>query len=96
MGKRRKLGKAEKALRDLGKTIDDLIDKTKDSKGEMKTEMDKRIDELKKSRDSLEERLKNFKEDHSEDIEKFENYMEQTAEEVKTTMEKFFSKFKKK
>lgn len=95
MAKKEQHGKVEKTLQEMGKAIDELIDKAKNSKGDIKEEMDKRVEELKKSKDSLEEKYKEFKEGHSEDIEKFEGYMQKSADEVKTTMNKLFSKFKK-
>ena len=95
MAKKVQQGKVEKALQDMGKAIDELIDKAKNSKGDIKVETDKRIKELKKDRDSLEEKYKNFKEGHAEDFEKFETYMQKSADEVKSTINNLFSKFKK-
>jgi len=95
MAKKTQHGAAEKTLQEMGKAIDELIDKAKNSQGDIKEEVNKRVEELKKSKDSLEEKYKEFKEGHSEDIEKFESYMQKSADEVKSTANKLFSKFKK-
>ncbi len=88
----KKVGKAEQILRDLGKTIDELIQKASGSSGDMKSEMKKRIDELKKDRDTLEKDLNRFKDEHNEDFERLENSVQKAADEIKETLQKFFRK----
>ena len=57
-----KMGQAEKVLRDLGKSIDDLFSKSKNSSEDIKKEFDERIEELKRNKKTLEEKFASFKE----------------------------------
>ena len=90
--KKEQTGTAEKLLKDLGRSIDELIAKAKDSKGDFKKEFKERIDELKKNRDTLDAEFKQFREDHAHDFEKFENSIQKVADEVKETLKKVFKK----
>jgi len=94
--KKAKLGKAEQILRDMGKSIDELIEKAKNSKGDLKNEMSERIDELKRNRETLESKFKSFREDHAQDFDRLENSLQKAADEVKETLQNFFKKSKEK
>jgi dsDNA-specific endonuclease/ATPase MutS2 len=90
-----KTGKAEKLLQDLGKSIDELIDKAKNSKGTFKLELDKRIEELKKNKATLEKEIEEFRKEHAGSIDKFEKSIQKAAGDLKKTVENLFSKSKK-
>lgn len=89
------MGQAEKAFRDLGKSIDDLFSKSKDSKADIKKELDERIEELKRNKKTLEEKFSSFKEEHADEFEKFETKLQEVADEVKEAFDKLFKKEKK-
>jgi vacuolar-type H+-ATPase subunit I/STV1 len=94
--KEEKPGKIEKVLQELGKSIDELVVKARNSKGPVKKEMDNRIEELKRNKKTLEKEFEKFKKDHSGDIDKFEKSVKKTAGEVKKSVGDIFSKLKKK
>ena len=94
MGKT-KMGQTEKVLRDLGKSIDDLFAKSKNSKEDVKKELDERIEELKRNKKTLEEKFSSFKEEHADEFEKFETKLQEAADEVKEAFDKLFKKEKK-
>ena len=90
-----KTGKAEKVLKELGKSIDELIEKAKNSKGSLRKEMDGRIEELKRNKKTLESEFEKFRKDHSGDMDKFEKTVQKTAGEVKKSLENIFTRKKK-
>lgn len=90
-----KSGQAEKILRDLGKSIDDLISKSKHSSGEFKKEFDERLEELKRNKKTLEEKFSSFREEHAGEIENFENKLQEAFNELKEAFDKLFKKEKK-
>ena len=94
--KKEKSGKVEQVLQELGKSIDELVNKARNSKGSAKKEMDSRIEELKRNKKTLEKEFEKFKKEHSGDIDKFEKSVKKTAGEVKKSVEDIFSKLKKK
>jgi uncharacterized protein YukE len=89
-------GKAEQILRDLGRAIDELIQKAKKSEGKSKEEFQKRIEELKRNRQTLERDFKQFREQHADDFEKFEKSVQKAADEVKETINRVFKTSKDK
>jgi dsDNA-specific endonuclease/ATPase MutS2 len=92
---KKKIGQAEKILRELGKSIDDLISKSRNSKGDIKKEFDERVEEIKRNKKTLEKKLAAFKEEHAEDFEKFELKLQEAVNEVKEAFDKLFKKQKK-
>ena len=90
-----KMGRAEKVLRDLGKSIDDLFAKSKNSTNDVKKEVDERIEELKRNKKTLEEKFASFKEEHADEFEKFETKLQEATDEVKEAFDKLFKKEKK-
>ena len=88
----KKTGKAEEILRDLGRTIDELIRKAGDSSGDMKEDIKSRVEELKKNRDTLEKDLNRFREDHSGNFERLEKSVQRAADEIKQVLQDFFRK----
>ena len=87
-----KTGKVEKVLQELGKSIDELIEKAKTSKGPVKKEIDSRVEELKRNKKTLEKEFEKFKKEHSGNMDKFEKSVKSAAGEVKKSFEHMFSK----
>jgi hypothetical protein len=88
------MGQAEKIFRDLGKSIDDLFSKSKDSGDDIKIEFDKRIEELKRNKKTLSDKFDSFKEEHKDDFEKFESKLQEAGDEIKEAFDKLFKKQK--
>lgn len=88
-------GKVEKVLQDLGKSIDELISKAKNSKGSFKKELEVRIEELKRNKKTLETEFEKFRKEHASDMDQFEKSAQQAAAEVKKSIDNLVSKFKK-
>lgn len=87
--------KAEIFLRELGKKIDDLIEKSKESTGELGVEIEKRIEELKRSRDKFEEDIQNFTSNKDGKWSQVEIQLKKAAEELKKAFDLVIKKAEK-
>ncbi len=85
-------GKAEKVLSDLGKKIDELIKNSFQEKGELKEEINNRIEELKRDKEKLESELKGFISRNEGKWKEAEIYLKRAAEELKKALEVVFQK----
>lgn len=85
-------GKVEKTLRDLGKKIDELINKSLHEKGDLKEDLNKRIEELKRNKETLETELKDFMSRNEGKWKEAEVYLKRAAEELKKAIEVVFQK----
>ncbi len=81
----------EDLFRDLGKKIDQLIERGKMSSEDVRDELDKRMDEIRKNKEKLEEDFKNFTGD-KEKWKAVENSLENAAKELKKAVETAFGK----
>lgn len=84
------MNEAEKILRDLGRKIDDLIDRAKS--GEIKEDMDEMIESLKKQRDKFEEKVKDMKEKNDPKIQEAKTHLRKAMEEMNQAFHKMFRK----
>ncbi|MDQ3536959.1 MAG: hypothetical protein M3421_15185 [Bacteroidota bacterium] len=83
-------GKAEKILRDLGKKIDELINKSFQEKGELKEDINSRIEELKRDKEKLEKEMKDFVSRNEGKWKEVEVYLKRAAEELKKALDVVF------
>ncbi len=81
----------EDLFKDLGRKIDQLIERGKMSSEEVRDELDKRMDEIRKNKEKLEEDFKNFTGD-KEKWSAVENSLENAAKELKKAVETAFKK----
>ena len=83
-------GKVESLLTELGKKIDTLIEDAKEASGDVKEEVNQKIDELKERKEKLEEEFEDFKKD--ERWQEAKTHFASAAVELKLAMEKVFKK----
>lgn len=86
-------GKAEKAFKNIGKKIDELLADLRDASTHAEGEYSDRIDELKRSGEKLKEEFGNFKDKHQDRIDEVEANLKKAGEDLKNA---FTSAFKKK
>lgn len=82
--------KTKKIIRELSAKIDELLEQSNISKGDVKKEIDARIKELKKSRDQVNEEFKKIREENKETFDKVESLAKNTFKEVKSAFSDFF------
>ena len=58
-----KKGEMERILADLGRKIDQLLQKARHASGDMQQEFSEKLEELNKSKEKLEQELKDFTQD---------------------------------
>jgi len=87
-----KESKTKRIIKDLSAKIDELLEQSNISKGDVKKEIDSRIKELKKSRDEVSEEFKKIREDNKETFDKVENMAKNTFKEVKSAFSDFWGK----
>ncbi len=88
-------GKAENFLRDLGRKLDDLIYKSRETTGEVSNEIEKRIEELKKSRDKFEADIQDFTSNKDGKWSLVEGQLKKAAEELKKAFDIVINKAEK-
>lgn len=87
-----KESKTKKILNELSDRIDELLEQSNISKGDVKKEIDQRIEELKKSRDQVNEEFRKIREDNKETFDKVEKMAKNTVKEVKSAFSDFLDK----
>ena len=90
-----KKGKAEDLLSKLGLKIDQLIKQARDSDYAQKIELEKRIEELKRTRDQLESDINNFMKQHEGEWQDIETRAEGFVDEVREALENLVGRMKK-
>ncbi|CAN5411539.1 hypothetical protein BH23BAC1_BH23BAC1_33960 [soil metagenome] len=85
-------GKAEKLLRDLGKKIDELINKSFEERGELKEDLNRRIEELKRNKEKLESEIRGFVSNNEGKWKDVESRLQNAVEELKKALEIIFQK----
>ena len=90
-----KKGTAEELLTKLGNKIDQLVKQARNSDYAQKIELEKRIEELKKTRDQLESDIDNFLKEHEGEWRDIEKRGEEFLGEVREAMENFLGRIKK-
>ena len=85
-------GKAEKAFKEMGARIDELIEDLKKVKGQAKDEFGDRIEELKKNRDTIEGEFRKVREDDR--WKEVQTNLENAGKEIRKAFEAAFSKRK--
>lgn len=83
----------EELFRDLGKKIDELIEKGKQNSESVREGLDKRVEEIKKNKEKLENDFKHFTGD-KEKWKAVEESLESAAKELRNALEIVFSKKK--
>lgn len=83
---------AEKILKDFAKKIEELIDKAKDSRGEMREDFDETIEKLKKQRDKFEEKMKDVKAKNEPKVQEAKVHLRTAMEEMNLAFQKMFRK----
>ncbi len=89
-------GQAEKLLRDLGRKLDELIEKGKTTTGDIKDDLGGTTDELKKTRDKVENEILRFRENNKEAIDEIRDGFGRAGAELKKTFNTVFRSKKKK
>lgn len=85
-------GRAERILRDLGKKIDELINKSFEERGELKEDLNRRIEELKRNKEKLESEIKDFVSKNESKWKDIENRLQNAADELRKALEIIFQK----
>ncbi len=83
---------AEKILKDFATKIEELIDKAKDSSGEMREELDETIEALRKKRDQFEEKVKDMKTRNEPKFQEAKVHLRAAMEEMNQAFQKMFRK----
>lgn len=83
----------EDLFRDLGRKIDQLIEKGKQSSEEVRNDLDKRVEEIRKNKEKLEKDFKSFTGDKDK-WKAVESSLENAAKELRNALEIVFSKKK--
>ncbi len=83
---------AEKILKDFATKIEELIDKAKDSSGEMREELDETIEALRKKRDQFEEKVKDMKTRNEPKFQEAKVHLRTAMEEMNQAFQKMFRK----
>ncbi|MCE7995730.1 MAG: hypothetical protein HEP71_27370 [Roseivirga sp.] len=83
---------AEKILRDFGSKIEELIDRAKDSSGDMREDLDEAIEALKKQRDKFEEKMKDVKTKNEPKVQEAKVHLRTAMEEMNKAFQKMFRK----
>lgn len=81
---------AEQLLQDLGKKIDELIEKGKEKAEEL--DVDQHVEDLKDGINTLSEEFENFTEKHKDQFQEVGNHLEKAIHEMKNVVENIFSK----
>ena len=84
--------RTKKIIKELSAKIDELLEQSNISKGDVKKEIDARIKELKKSRDEVNKEFKKIREENKETFEKVENLAKNTFKEVKSAFSGFWDR----
>ena len=85
-------GKAERLLRDLGKKIDELLNKSFEEKGELREDLKRRLEELKRNKEKLESEIKGFVAKNEHKWKDVEVRLQNAADELKKALEIIFQK----
>lgn len=83
---------AEKILKDFANKIEELIDKAKDSSGDMREELDEAIEALRKKRDQFEEKVKDMKTKNEPKFQEAKVHLRTAMEEMNQAFQKMFRK----
>lgn len=83
-------GKVENLLTELGRKIDHLIEEAKEASGDVREEVDQKIEELKQRKDKLEDEFQEFK--NQERWQEAKVHFASAANELKQAVEKVFKK----
>jgi len=84
--------RTKKIIKELSAKIDELLEQSNISKGDVKKEIDARIKELKKSRDQVNEEFKKIREENKETFDKVEKLAKNTFKEVKSVLSDFWDR----
>ena len=80
----------EDILKDLGQKIDVLIEEAKDSTGNIREELDEKIELLKKKRDELDKNFEVYREKGKGKWEEAKPHLSKAASELKSALDKIF------
>jgi chemotaxis regulatin CheY-phosphate phosphatase CheZ len=83
-------GKAEALFQQLGKKIDELTEKIKDSKAIKDFDLDARIEELKKTKTELEKEFHSFTAENKETAQKVIHEIDQSIVHLKKAVKEAF------
>lgn len=83
-------GKVENLLSELGKKIDHLIVEAKEASGDVREDVNEKIQDLKERKEKLEEEFQEFK--NQERWQEAKTHFASAAEELKMAMGKVFKK----
>ena len=82
----------EKFLKDLGKRIDELVEKAKDATGDWREELDETIEKLKAQRDRFEEKMQDAKTRNEPKFQDAKVHLRAAMEEMNMAFQKMFRK----
>ncbi|WP_109832356.1 sll1863 family stress response protein [Reichenbachiella versicolor] len=85
-------GQIEDILKDLGRKIDELIEKAKTAKDEVRDDIDKKITVLKSRKKDLEDEYYDFKEKNEDKWAEVKDHLSSAAAEIKLAAEAAFKK----
>jgi len=84
------MSEAEKILKELGRKIDELVERAKS--GEIKEDVDEAIEALKKQRDKFEEKMRDMKEKNEPKVQEAKVHLRSAMEELNQAFQKMFRK----
>ena len=85
-------GKAEKAFKNIGKKIDELLSDLKEAGSHAEDEYADRIEELKRTGEKLKDEFSNFKDKHQDRIDEVEANLKKAGEDLKNAFNATFKK----
>ncbi len=83
---------AEKILKDFANKIEELIDKAKDSSGDMREDLDEALEALRNKRDKFEEKMKDMKTKNEPKFQEAKVHLRSAMEEMNQAFHKMFRK----
>lgn len=92
MESKEKEGHAQKLLNDLGKKIDDVIKKLKNTSEDVQKEFSGTVEDMKKIRDDLDREFSKFREENKDKFKEAEVHIKNASNELRKAIESIFIK----
>ncbi len=89
-----KKGQLESVLADIGRKIDQLIAETKGATADVRGDIEKKAEELRKKRDKLEEEVRAYRDKNEPKWKEAREHLNSAAGEVKKALDTLFQKKK--
>lgn len=86
------MSEAERILKDLGRKIDELVDKAKDATGDVREELDEAIEKLRKESLKFEDKVREARDRNEPKWQEAKVHLRSAMEEMNQAVQKMFRK----